>query len=190
MSTSKRDILMDAALALFQRDGYHATGVDAIIAQAGVAKMTLYKHFGSKDELIVAALERQADRVMDGLEGRVAELAADPARRLVVLFDAAGEQCAARGFRGCLFQRACGEFGEAGNPVHAAAGRFQGRLRAFVLGLAREAGALDPEALADELLVLYSGAAAMAQGSGCAGPFATAKRTAGRLVAEATGRAA
>jgi AcrR family transcriptional regulator len=58
-STPKRDLLMDTAADLFYRDGYHAVGIDRILAEAGLAKMTLYHHFASKDELIVAVLERR-----------------------------------------------------------------------------------------------------------------------------------
>ncbi|MEE8533082.1 MAG: helix-turn-helix domain-containing protein, partial [Alphaproteobacteria bacterium] len=59
MASSRRDHLVDTALALFCRDGFHATGIDRILAESGVAKMTLYKHFKSKDELILAALRRR-----------------------------------------------------------------------------------------------------------------------------------
>ena len=62
MASAKRDQLIDTALELFNRDGYRATGIDKILAESGVAKMTLYNHFGSKDELIVAALERRDAR--------------------------------------------------------------------------------------------------------------------------------
>ena len=59
MASPKRDHLVETALDLFCRDGFHATGIDKILAESGVAKMTLYKHFKSKDELILAALHRR-----------------------------------------------------------------------------------------------------------------------------------
>ena len=59
MATSKREQLLDTALRLFYREGYHATGIERILAESGVAKMTLYKHFASKDELMLAALQRR-----------------------------------------------------------------------------------------------------------------------------------
>ena len=62
MAAGKRDQLIEAALELFQREGFHATGVDRILAEAGVAKMTLYHHFRSKDELILAALRLRDER--------------------------------------------------------------------------------------------------------------------------------
>ena len=63
MAVSKRDQLVDAALELFYRNGFNATGIDKIIAEAGVAKMTLYKHFKSKEELIQAALRRRDEKI-------------------------------------------------------------------------------------------------------------------------------
>ena len=62
MASAKRDQLIDTALELFNRDGYRATGIDKILGECGVAKMTLYNHFGSKDELILAALKRRDAR--------------------------------------------------------------------------------------------------------------------------------
>ncbi len=67
MASSRRDHLVDTALAMFMRDGFHATGIDGILSQAGVAKMTLYNHFKSKDELILAALRLRDDRFRERL---------------------------------------------------------------------------------------------------------------------------
>ena len=63
MASAKRDHLIDTALRLFGRDGYHAVGIDRVIAEAGVARMTLYNHFKSKDELILAVLHRRDERL-------------------------------------------------------------------------------------------------------------------------------
>ena len=63
-ASSKREQLLNTALELFYREGYHATGIDRILAESGVAKMTLYKHFKSKDELIMAALEERHARTL------------------------------------------------------------------------------------------------------------------------------
>ena len=68
---SKRDDLIDTALRLFYTQGFNATGIDKILAESGVAKMTMYKHFKSKDELIVAALERRDEQFRDWLTGEM-----------------------------------------------------------------------------------------------------------------------
>ena len=64
MALSRRDHLVETALALFMRDGFHATGIDRILSHAGVAKMTLYNHFKSKEELILAALRLRDERFL------------------------------------------------------------------------------------------------------------------------------
>ena len=77
MASSKRDQLINTAQELFYREGYHATGIDRILAESGVAKMTLYKHFRSKDELIQAVLQSREQSVL----GQLAALRASaPAR--------------------------------------------------------------------------------------------------------------
>ncbi|HAD87737.1 MAG TPA: TetR family transcriptional regulator, partial [Rhodospirillaceae bacterium] len=78
MASSKRQLLIDTALDLFRREGYHATGIDRVIAEAGVARMTLYNHFKSKDELILAALRHRDSGFRDGLVRRVEHLADTP----------------------------------------------------------------------------------------------------------------
>ena len=67
MASLRRDHLVGTALSLFSKHGYHATGIDRILAESGVAKMTLYKHFRSKDELILAALRRRLRAVVDAV---------------------------------------------------------------------------------------------------------------------------
>ncbi len=82
MASSKREHLIDIARRLFYRDGFHNTGIDAILAEAGVAKMTLYKHFKSKEELILACLHRQDEEFRNGLMQRVEKQSGEPDRTL------------------------------------------------------------------------------------------------------------
>ena len=82
MASSKRDQLIDTALTLFYRDGFHATGIDRILAESGVAKMTLYKHFKSKDELIEAALQTRMEAPRERMAWALAPL---PPRTAMVL---------------------------------------------------------------------------------------------------------
>ena len=85
---SKRDQLIDTAEELFYQHGFNATGIDKILAEAGVAKMTLYNHFKSKDALIEAALQRRDERFRDWLSAQVESKADTPRERLLGLFDA------------------------------------------------------------------------------------------------------
>ena len=96
MPLSKRDHLVETARRLFYRDGFHNTGIDAILAEAGVAKMTLYKHFKSKDELILAVLRRQDEEFRNQLMRRVEKDHKGPRERLLGLFDVIGEQVGAK----------------------------------------------------------------------------------------------
>ena len=83
MAPSRRDHLVDTALELFIRDGFHATGIDKILAESGVAKMTLYKHFKSKDELILSALRRRDERFRNWFMRAVESRAQAPRQRLL-----------------------------------------------------------------------------------------------------------
>ena len=119
MAASRRDQLIDTALDLFNRNGYHATGIDRILAEAGVAKMTLYKHFGSKDALIQAALERRDERWRAWFRDAVARRAETPRGRLLAVFDALEEWFVRPDFHGCMFIRAAGEYAALDDPIHA-----------------------------------------------------------------------
>jgi AcrR family transcriptional regulator len=187
MPASRRDHLIDTALALFNRDGYRATGIDRILAEAGVAKMTLYKHFRSKDELIQAALARRDERWRAWFEGAVAKRAADPRARLLAVFEALEEWFARPDFNGCMFIRAAAEYGDLGDPIHAAAVAHQARVLALLRGLAEAAGARRPARLARELLLLAEGAIVVTQMNGPVGAGRQAGKAAEVLVREALG---
>ena len=177
-----RDRLIDAALRLFNAGGFHASGIEAILAEAGVAKMTLYNHFTSKDDLILAALRRRDERFRHWFVRAVERRAETPAGRLLAAFDALGEWFAGADFHGCLFINASAEFGAADHPAHAAAAEHKRLIRRHVLGLAREAGATSPDALADQLMLLIEGAIVLAHVCGDRNAAATAKGAARPLL--------
>src|SRR5512138_755897 len=109
-STPKRDRLLDVANRLFYRQGYHATGIDTILAEAELAKMTLYHHFASKEELIVAALARRSQAIGAALAAAMQAAGSSPRKRLQALFDWHAAWFADRQFNGCAFMRAVGEY--------------------------------------------------------------------------------
>ena len=82
-----RGHLLETALRLFNQNGYHATGIDLIIAESGVAKTTLYRHFETKDDLILAALERRDEHTRDEMRAFVEKRVSEPVERLLVTFD-------------------------------------------------------------------------------------------------------
>ena len=157
---SARERLLAAANELFYREGVHTVGIDRVIEQAGVAKASLYNTFGSKDELVRAYLDgRYAE--MAGHITRALGRYRTPRDRLLGVFDAQGELFAQPGFRGCAFVSASAE--SPGDVVETAAAEYRGWVRGLFTGLAREAGAADPEGLARQLHLLYDGASLSAR---------------------------
>lgn len=185
MPASPRERLIDTALELFNRQGYRATGIDGLLAEAGCAKMTLYNQFGSKEGLIRAALEARDSRWRTWLRNRVEALAASPRERLLAVFDALEEWFRRPEFRGCLFAKAAAEYPELADPVHRAAARHQRELLAYLRGLAADAGARRPAPLARALMLLVQGAITVTQVNGPVGAAETARRAAETLIAEA-----
>ncbi len=185
MASTRRDHLVDTALQLFQRHGYHATGIDRILAEAGVAKMTLYNHFKSKDELILAALRRRDEQFRNTFMRNVERRAKTPRARLLACFDALGEWFAESTFSGCSFINAAAEFAPPDDPIHAACGEHKRLSLAYVRDLVEQAGAADPQSLADGLMFLMEGAIVMAHVAGDPQAAQKAKRAAQVLVADA-----
>src|SRR5438034_2756008 len=129
-STSGRERLIDKAIDLFYSHGFNAVGIDRIIAAAGVTKTTFYKHFESKDELMVAAVKKRDDWE-SAAWGRAVQAAAgdDPRRQLMALFDVLDEWFNAPDFRGCMFINTAAEFPNPHDPVHQAAAAHKRRCR-------------------------------------------------------------
>ena len=158
MARSRREHLVDTALELFSKEGYHATGIDRILAEAGVAKMTLYNHFKSKDELILAALRRRDELFRNWFMRAVERRAETPRERLLAVFDTLGEWFDSPSFSGCSFINASAEFGNPDDPIHGACAEHQNLVLGYLVELARAAGAEDPEGLAEGLMLLMEGA--------------------------------
>lgn len=185
--SAKREQLIEAALCLFRERGFGATGIDRILAEAGVAKNTLYKHFRSKDELILAALRREDERQRNWMMREIERRASSPRDRLLALFDVAGELFASPGFHGCPFIRASGEFSEADGPIRAACFEHAELIRRYIERLAEQAGAAEPADLSHQLALLFAGATVAAQASGDAASAGVAKSAAATLVEAACG---
>ena len=118
---SKRDVLVDTALRLFYTQGFNATGIDKILAESGVAKMTMYKHFKSKDELILAALTQRDEQFRDWLTSEMQKAGPNPREQLLAMYDALedwfkGNAFKGMGFSGCAFINASSEFAKLDHP--------------------------------------------------------------------------
>jgi AcrR family transcriptional regulator len=156
--TDARERILDAAYDLFSRNGIRAVGVDTIVERSGVARMTLYRHFGSKDALVLAFLERREERwTRDWLQHDVEQRATDPGERLLAIFDVFDCWFARDDFEGCSFINVLLEIAKPENDLHRASADYLARIRAFVRGLAEEAGVSDPDALAHKWHILMKG---------------------------------
>jgi AcrR family transcriptional regulator len=153
-----RERILDTAYDLFSKHGTRAVGVDRIIAEAGAAKMTLYRNFASKDELIVAFLAAREERWTRGwLQAEVEQRAQDPAQRLLAIFDVFGEWFAREDFEGCSFINVMLELSDRADPSRVASVGHLSVIREFLAGLAEAAGVEDPEAFAHQWHILMKG---------------------------------
>jgi AcrR family transcriptional regulator len=166
-----RDRILGTARDLFHRYGFRGVGVDAIAEAAGTNKMTLYRHFGSKDDLIVECLHRfatEADEIWARFED---EHPGDP---LAQLHDwvRVGAECAISDERGCDMVNAAVELTEDGHPARRVVEDFKTAQRDRLVRLCRAAGATQAELLADTLWLLLEGARVSRQSVGAEGPSA------------------
>ena len=186
-TSAARQRILDTAFALFYAEGLRAVGVDRIIAESGVAKATFYKHFPSKDDLAVAYLDR-VDSVWSGQLHAAAEAAGDdPRDRLAGLFDALTSACRRPGYRGCAFLNAAAE-STPGGPVHQRTVRHKDEVRAWVTGLAEDAGARDPSGLGRSITLLLDGGLAAGALDGDPASADAAKASAQAVLAAALDR--
>jgi len=149
---------MTTAYDLFSRRGVRAVGVDSIIAEAGVAKMTFYRHFPSKDDLVLAFLDRREQLWTKAwLESAVARRAVAPRERLLAIFDVFDEWFHQSDFEGCSFINVLLETYEPDHPVREASVAYLANIRVFLRGLAKAAGAARPDDLARKWHILMKG---------------------------------
>lgn len=154
-----RERILHTAYDLFSRHGIRAVGVDRIVAESGVAKTTLYRHFASKDDLVVAALAlREALWSRDWLQHEVERRGGPATARLLAIFDVFGEWFQTTDYEGCLFTRTLLELGDRDTAPAAASIDALARIRAWIVGLAAEAGVRDPELFASQWQLLMLGA--------------------------------
>lgn len=179
-----RGHLLDTALRLFNLHGYHATGIDLLIAEAGVAKTTLYRHFETKEDLILAALERRDEQSRAEMRIFVEQRTNDPYERLLATFDFLEASVRDKQFRGCIFMSAAGEHKEAVDPVFRAALMHKRLVLAYFEELAHAARFAEPKRIADTINLLHEGATAIAQMTRTGEPVRQSKRMAVSLLAQ------
>ena len=181
--SEKREHLVDVALRQFTRLGYRAVGIDLVIAESGVAKTTLYRHFKSKEDLIVAVLRRIDEDFRNAMRHTVDAASGDGRAKLLATFDYLERWLAGDGFHGCPFVSAAGEYGGRNNPVFQEAAMHKRLMLAYFEELARAAGLDDPAGMAGAINLLHEGATAVAHVSADPSAASRAKAIAARLLA-------
>ena len=155
---SGRDRLRQAAYELFSREGVRAVGVDAIVARAGTAKMTLYRNFSSKDDLILDFLRRREQLwTHEWLEAESRRRGTSPRDQLLAIFDVFSEWFKAPDFEGCSFITTLIEINDRDHPVQQAAVVHLANIRSYIETLAAELGVRDVDSFARKWHILMKG---------------------------------
>jgi AcrR family transcriptional regulator len=150
--------ILDAAYELFSRNGIQAVGIDAVISRSGVARQTLYRHFASKQDLVLAFLERREQVwTRRWLEEEVRRRARQPTARLLAVFDVFNEWFRRSDFEGCSFINVMLEHPDPADPVHRASVSYLAGIRGFLEELVREAGIADAQDFARQWHILMKG---------------------------------
>lgn len=185
VSNSRREHLINVAIDMFAQHGFHATGVDTLLARAGMSKRTLYTYFRSKEELILAVLRHKDGLSRNQFMANAGRAGSTPEARLLAVYDAAEIWFNQKDFYGCMFINAVGEYGEADSPIRQVCMEYKKLTRAYLLGLCRQLDVAEPEALADALALLLEGAIVTAQVSKNPQAATTAKKIAKILIDDA-----
>jgi AcrR family transcriptional regulator len=179
-----RERLIEAAVRRFYRDGFRNVGIDQVLGDVGISKTAFYKHFESKDDLMLAVLESKNRWLQDLLhEMTAARGAAVPGDQLRGLFDVVQQAVDSDDFQGCIFINVAMEFPLPHEPAHRAAAEHKRAIETIVRELANQAGARDPAALAQELCLVMEGAYVTRQVTGDRRSGEIARRVAERVIA-------
>jgi AcrR family transcriptional regulator len=180
-----RQRILDTASEMFYRDGIRAVGIDAIIARSGVAKMSLYRNFPSKDALVTAWLDDRNAFFWRRWDQAESSRVGDPRGQLEAVLDMVAATASHPKWRGCPFLNTATEFPEPDHPARAVILAHKRTVGARLRLLAAEAQARDPDLLAEQLQLLIDGAYAIGQSLGPDGPAKTVAG-AGRALIAAT----
>jgi AcrR family transcriptional regulator len=152
-----REKIVDAASELFYAHGLRAVSADRIIERAGITKVTFYRHFPTKDDVIVAYLERRAAWEREIILGASASVHGDADKTIRLVSEGIGREACTPGFRGCPFINAAAEYADADHPVRRVVDAHRTWFLSVLTKLTASVGIHDP-AVADELMMLRDGA--------------------------------
>lgn len=189
MPTDTRNRLVDAARQRFYRDGFRNVGIDAILDDVGISKTAFYKHFESKDDLMIAVLDAVGGFIDQEFRRMVKDRGGPSAAgQLAALLDVVEHVIESKDFHGCIFVNAAMEFPSPHDPIHQAASRHKRALEGFVYELAERARARDPALLAQELCMVIEGAYVTRTVTGNPATILIARRLADQSIARQRAR--
>ncbi|MGJ8638957.1 MAG: TetR/AcrR family transcriptional regulator [Opitutaceae bacterium] len=162
-NVEKKDAVLMTANRLFESQGFHATGVDQLAAESGVTKRTIYKYFGSKEGLIEEVLRRHHEGMMSLSRAKVMAVHPVGDARLMACIELYRDWFARSNFSGCIFVKTLNEFGGCSQKLSRIAIESKRAMHAFIVELAVDLGAQNPELLADQLQILLEGSVIVAQ---------------------------
>ncbi|MBK9128768.1 MAG: TetR/AcrR family transcriptional regulator [Phycisphaerales bacterium] len=187
MRPTTRDRLIDTAGELFYERGFQAVGLDQVLARVGITKTAFYKHFESKDDLILAVIDQRDRADMAASVQYMREHGGDdPRAQLLAFFDLLAEWFSQPDFRGCLFMNAATEFPSPTDPIHRAAAAHASHLAAELLLRVQALRARDPAVLTEQIMLLIAGAIAARHTAGTRDAAQTARRAVELLLSAAT----
>lgn len=178
----KRQEILDQAQRLFWCSGFHATGVDTVLADTGISKRTLYKYFPSKEHLIEAVLDQYAGAVDGALFAPAFARSSDPRGRILALFDVRREMMECSSFQGCLAIKAGQEYVGKHAGIEARSRDSSLYIEGRFVELCRAAGVADAEEVGRQVNLVFQGAVMTAQMRRSTDVFDAAKATVRRLV--------
>src|SRR5690349_7741054 len=159
MATATRQRLIEAAIKRFYRDGFRIVGIDQVLTDVGISKTAIYKHFACKDDLMLAALERQRVWLQNTFRHMMRERGGVSAiGKLRAVFDVVETIMESNDFQGCIFVNVAMEFPLMHEPAHVAAAGNKRAIEDIICDIAGRAGASDPKVLAQELCLIIEGA--------------------------------
>jgi len=175
--------VFEVAADLFYRESIRSVGVETIVQQAGVSKISLYRNFESKDALIVAYLQNRNAEYWRNLDRMLSAKSDNPRAQLHTMVDYVAGRATRPGYRGCPFINFAAEFPDASHPGHRIVAENKREMRQRLTGLSKAIGAHRPAQLADALFLMIEGAYASSQTlGGRHGPAAALSAAADSLI--------
>jgi AcrR family transcriptional regulator len=185
-----RERILKVASDLFSRKGVRAVGLQQVIDESGLGKSLLYREFPSKDALVVAWLHEMRSLWWEGTAKAIARHPGDPARQLLGIVEMVRDEVAAEKYVGCVYHNTRSEFRDPAHPGHQESVQHVREIREQLRDLARAAGADDPVALGDAILLVIDGIYASGAVLGPSGPAGLGLPLAQQLIAQHCGTAA